>query len=135
MISTKGRYALRIVLDLAGRDPDSWISLDTLAASQQISKKYLESVIRPLVRDGYIQGTRGKGGGYRLLRSADRIPVGDLLNSAEGGLCPVACLKDPDFVCARKESCLTRPLWKKFDQTIQEFFRGISVQDVLNGTF
>lgn len=133
MISTKGRYALRVMLDLAARNPEEWTSLESIASSQQISKKYLEIIVKSLVADGYVQGVRGKGGGYRLMKKPDEILVGDILESAEGGLAPVMCLKDSGYDCIRKEKCLTLPLWEKFDQTVKDFFNGMSLQDLLDG--
>lgn len=135
MISTRGRYALRVMLDLAGRDPKSWIPLDAIAADQQISKKYLEIIIKSLVRDGFVQGLRGKGGGYRLTRAPRAITVGEILESAEGGLAPVACLKETKTECPRQDNCLTLPMWKKFDQTVRSFFYGMTLQDLLDGTY
>lgn len=135
MISTRGRYALRMLLDLSQRDPEKWVSLDSIASSQQISKKYLESIMKILVSDGFVQGLRGKGGGYRLTRAPEEILVGDVLRSAEGGLASVSCLKDPDYKCPRRESCKTLGLWKKFDQLVSDFFDGITLRDLRDQNF
>lgn len=133
MISTRGRYALRVMLELAKGDPDQWISLDSIAQTQHMSKKYLESIIRSLAADGYVQGQRGKGGGYRLLRKPEDIRLSEILRSAEGSLESVACLRNPDYVCDRKAECETLPLWIRFDGMVNDFFDGLTLQDLVDG--
>ena len=111
MISTRGRYALRVMLDLAEHIDDGWIPLKDIAARQEISKKYLEIIVRDLVADGLLVGASGKGGGYKLCRAPEDYTVGEILERMEGTLSSVACLADPDYVCPRKEFCQTLPMW------------------------
>lgn len=123
------------MLDLSVRNPESWTSLEEIASSQQISKKYLESIVRLLVRDGFLQAQRGKKGGYRLSRSPREYSLQEILYTAEGGLEPVACLKQPQKSCPRREICQTLPLWENFSALIQKYFESITLQDVLDGRF
>lgn len=135
MISTRGRYALRILLDLAQRNPEQWTSLEEIASSQQISKKYLESIVRLLVQDGFLQALRGKHGGYRLTRKPQEYSLQAILETAEGGLEPVACLKPSAAACPRQDFCQTLPLWENFSELITGYFASLSLQDVLDGNY
>ena len=101
LISTKGRYALRILVDMAERQSDGYIPLKEIAERQEISEKYLESIVKELVKNEVVAGVRGKGGGYRLRRSPDQINVGEVLQYMEGSLSPVACLEDGASPCER----------------------------------
>lgn len=131
MISTKGRYALRVMLDLAQLNSDAYIPLDIIAARQGISKKYLEAVLKVLVQENLLKGLRGKGGGYRLMRSPADYSVGEILELTEGTLAPVACLSQKSNPCPRQASCSTIPMWTKFDHMIHDFFYGITLEDLL----
>jgi len=133
MISTKGRYALRVMLDLAQNASEHFVPLDEIANRQGISKKYLEIILKVLVQHKILQGMRGKGGGYRLTRSAKDYTVGEILTLTEGNLAIVSCLLDNDAPCIRKGECLTLPMWKKFDRLTHDFFFGITLDDLMNG--
>lgn len=132
MISTKGRYALRVMLDLAQQPANTYIPLKEIAARQEISEKYLEIVLKNLVKAKLLQGLRGKGGGYQLTRLPEEYPVGEILEIAEGPLSSVTCLLPDTETCPRKEVCQTLPMWAKFDQMVHDFFYGISLADLLN---
>lgn len=132
MISTKGRYALRVMLDLAEQPENTYIPLKEIAARQEISEKYLEIVLKNLVKAKLLQGLRGKGGGYQLTRTPEEYPVGEILEIAEGPLSSVNCLLPDTESCPRKEFCQTFPMWEKFDQMVHDFFYGISVADLLS---
>ena len=131
MVSTRGRYALRVMLDLAIQGVDGYIPLDEIAARQGISKKYLEAVLKVLVKRGLLKGLRGKGGGYRLTRSPADYTVGEILDLTEGSMAIVSCLENEFDPCERRPTCLTYPMWKKFDQMAHDFFNGITLQDLM----
>ena len=131
MISTKGRYALRVMVDLAEHDAGSYIPLKEVAARQNISEKYLESIIKLLVRSGDLEGVRGKGGGYRLTRSPDQYCIGDILRLTEGGLAPVACLEEQAKPCPLSSECRTLPLWKDLDELVQNFLDSKTIADLM----
>ncbi len=130
MISTRGRYALRILVDLAENQGEGYITLREAAERQEISEKYLESIIKDLVRGGFVTGVRGKGGGYRLSRPADEICVMEVLQSAEGPLVPVACLEEGSAPCARASICRTLPLWEGLNRVVSEYLGGFTLQDL-----
>lgn len=132
MVSTKGRYALRIMLDLAAQPPETFISLKSIAERQEISMKYLEMIVSLLCKNGLLQSSRGKTGGYRLTHPADSITVSAVLAATEGSMAPVACLdcKDP---CKRAALCLTLPMWQHLDRITTDYLSGITVQDLLDG--
>lgn len=132
MISTKGRYALRFMIDLAQQPADTPVPLDDIAARQEISKKYLEIVVKLLVTAKMVKGASGKGGGYRLLRKPQEYTVGEILTATEGSLATVACLYNDAEACPREGSCKTLPLWKKFDAVVHDFFYGITLEDLVN---
>ena len=135
VISTKGRYALRMMLDLALQEPDTFVSLKSVAQRQEVSVKYLEAIAAHLNHAGLVTSQRGKEGGYRLARSASEITVAQVLHSAEGSLAAVAC-EGPDQkhgACNRAEHCLTLPLWRKLDAVMDAYLSGVTVQDVLDG--
>ena len=131
MISTRGRYALRILVDLAEKQNDGYITLKETAERQEISEKYLESIVKDLVKARFVEGVRGKGGGYRLARPADEINVLEVLQSADGTLVPVACLEEGSEPCSRAAACRTLPLWKGLDKVISEYLGGFTVQDLV----
>jgi Rrf2 family protein len=132
MISTKGRYALRVVLDLAEHQSEDYISLKEIAERQEISEKYLESIIKPLVKANILTGLRGKGGGYRLNRSPESYTVGNILRLTEGSLAPVSCVEGGNVQCDRMSSCRTLPIWIKLDQIINEYLDGITLADIMS---
>ncbi|WP_297967770.1 Rrf2 family transcriptional regulator [uncultured Anaerovibrio sp.] len=133
MISTKGRYAVRFMIDLAQQPTDKPITLDDVAQRQEISKKYMERVVKMLVSAGLVKGTSGKGGGYRLLRKPEEYNVMEILQVTEGRLTSVACLQEGAEECPREAQCLTLPMWKLFDEMVKDFFSNITIADLLKG--
>ena len=131
MISTKGRYALRVMLDLAQHEESGPVPLKDIAARQDISKKYLESIVKDLVKGGMLKGVSGKGGGYRLSRMPDDYTVGEILELLEGTLSPVACLEKDAAVCQRASECLTLPLWREYYEMSRDFFFSKRLSDLL----
>ncbi|SCX10135.1 transcriptional regulator, BadM/Rrf2 family [Lachnospiraceae bacterium YSD2013] len=132
MISTRGRYALRVMLDLAEQHSDKYIPLKDIAERQEISKKYLEIIVKDMVTGGLIAGTSGKGGGYKLTRDPKDYTVGEIIELMEGSLSPVACLADKDYKCARKKVCQTLPMWEEFDKLIHDFFYQKKLTDLID---
>jgi Rrf2 family protein len=131
MVSTRGRYALRVLVDLAEQDGDRYITLREIAERQEISEKYLESIVKELVKAGYLDGLRGKGGGYRLVQSAETISVLDVLRATEGSLAPVACLEKNAKACPQAENCRTLPLWDGLNKVVREYLGHFTVQDLV----
>lgn len=131
LISTKGRYALRVMAELAAHDNREYVPLGTIAGKQGISEKYLESIIVVLSRAGEIDGARGKGGGYRLNRDAKDYSVGEILRLTEGSLAPVACLDCKPNRCERATTCRTLPVWEKLDSLITDYLDSISIADLI----
>lgn len=131
MISTKGRYALRVMIDLAEQEPDTFVPLKDIAKRQEISEKYLEIVLKSLVKEKLIKGLRGKGGGYMLTRRPGEYAVGEILEIAEGSLAPVACLSPDAEPCAKSSRCPTLPMWQRFDAMVHDFFYGITLDELL----
>ena len=132
MISTKGRYALRVMLDMAEHGGGEWHRLSDVAQRQQLSKKYLESIIAILSRAGLVEGLRGKGGGYRLTRSSANYSVGEILRLTEGSLAPVTCLEGAEDPCPRAGECTTLPMWQKLDDLINTYLDSVSLSDLLS---
>ena len=130
MISTKGRYALRVMMDLAAHE-GSCVPLKEIAERQEISKKYLEIIVKDLVAGGLISGASGKGGGYTLCRKPDAISVGEIIELTEGSLASVACLKAGAEPCARAAECPTLPLWAEYDKLTHDFFYGKKLSDLV----
>lgn len=122
MISTKGRYALRVMIDLAQHPQQTYVPLKEIAERQQISKKYLEIIVKELVEAHLVVGASGKGGGYKLSREASTYSVGEILESTEGTLAMVACLADSAEACPRASQCVTLPMWKELDDIIHNYF-------------
>ena len=122
MISTKGRYALRVMIDLAEHKDQERIPLKDIAERQQISKKYLEIIVRDLVSSGMISGASGKNGGYKLMRDPDEYSVGEIIETMEGSLSPGACLACQENDCPRAEDCQTLPMWSEYDAMTKDFF-------------
>ncbi len=130
MISTRGRYALRVLVDLAENRSEAYVTLRELAERQELSEKYLENIVKDLVRAGILEGLRGKGGGYRLARTADRIGVLEVLRVMEGTLAPVSCLTEGSAPCPRAAQCRTLPLWEGLDQVVTSYLAGFTLQDL-----
>lgn len=135
LISTKGRYALRVVLDLAeNQKEDEFVVLKDIAQRQEISVKYLESIMHRLVKSSLVEGSRGKGGGYRLTRSPSSLTVSEVLTAAEGTLAPVMCLECKHNPCSRATECKTLPLWKLLQENINGFLEGITIAQLVAGS-
>ena len=131
-ISTKGRYALRMLLDLAEHQSSGFISLKDIAERQNISKKYLEQIIPIFNKSDMLRTSRGFQGGYRLAKSPDKYTVGEILRLTEGSLAPVSCLEQAPTVCRRSRECATLPVWQGLYQVINEYLDGITLQDILD---
>lgn len=131
MISTKGRYALRVMLDLAEHEEEGHIPLKDVAERQNISKKYLEIIVKDLVSGGMVSGVSGKGGGYKLCRSPEEYSVGEILELMEGSLATVACLSCGAAPCPRAEVCETLPMWAEYDKLTHDFFFGKKLSDLM----
>lgn len=131
LISTKGRYALRVMADLAGHPTDGYIPLKEVAQRQEISEKYLEAIIKILVKAKLLSGLRGKGGGYKLTRAPEQYTVGTILRLTEESLAPVACISEDSDPCPRASDCLTLPLWQGLDRVIHEYLDSITLADLL----
>ena len=134
MISTKGRYALRVLVDMAENGAEDYVPLKEIARRQDISEKYLESIVKTLVQGGVLLGLRGKRGGYRLNLRPDEIGVGEILNLMEGSLAPVSCLEDGAPPCPRMPSCRTLPLWTGLDRVIRDYLDRFTVADLMRGS-
>lgn len=130
MISTRGRYALRVLIDMAEHQKDGYIPLKDIAARQEISEKYLESIIKIFVKEQIVTAIRGKGGGYRLSRPPEEISVENVLLLTEGTLSPVACIST-DTNCRRLSDCRTIALWKGLDEAIHEYLKQYSIRDLM----
>ena len=130
MISTRGRYALRVMLDLAMDKTDTYVPLDRIAQRQGISEKYLESILAVLSRGGLVLALRGKGGGYRLSRRPEEYPIGEILRLTEKSLAPVTCL-EAGMDCPRAEDCPTFPLWQGLDRVIEDYLMARTLADLL----
>ena len=131
MISTRGRYAIRVMIDLAEHDNGGYIPLKDIAARQGISKKYLEIIVRDLVAGGLLVGASGKGGGYRLCRAPEEYPIGEIIERMEGPFATVACLADGAEPCPRAAECETLPLWSEYRQLTHDFFYGKRLSDLI----
>ncbi len=131
LISTRGRYALRVLVDLAEHTGNGYVPMKEIAERQEISLKYLERILPVLTKNGIIEGLQGKTGGYRLLKSPEDCRVGDILRLTEGDLAPVACLKCDAKPCKRASECRTYPMWTEFFQLINRFFDGKTLADIV----
>ena len=131
MISTRGRYAIRIMLDLAEHDNGSYIPLKDIAARENLSKKYLEIIVRDMVSGGLLSGASGKGGGYKLCRKPEEYSVGEILELMEGTLSSVACLAEGKNECPRQDVCETLPMWTEYDKVVHDFFYGKKLSDLM----
>ena len=131
MVSTRGRYALRVLVDLAEHQGDGYITLKEIAGRQEISEKYLETIVKDLVKLRVLEGVRGKGGGYRLDKKPEEINVLEILRVMEGTLAPVACLAQDSKPCSRSADCRTLPLWQGLDQVVSDYLRKFTIQDLV----
>ncbi len=132
MVSTKGRYALRVMVDLSQHEDGSYIPLKDIAERQEISQKYLESIMVVLSKAGFVDSLHGKGGGYKLNRHPEEYTVGSILKLTEGSLSPVSCIDSGECTCQRSSECCTLPMWTKLDRLIDQFFESITIADILN---
>lgn len=130
-ISTRGRYALRLMLDLAQQDPEHYVTIKSIAERQQISSKYLEQIIPALSRAGFVRSVRGAQGGYKLTRAPEEYTVGMILRLIEGSLVPVACMEDDPNQCPRCSQCLTLDVWQQLDAAISGVIDHITLADLL----
>ena len=133
LVSTRGRYALRVMLELAQHGRDCYTALSSIASEQGISGKYLESIISTLARAGLVEGQRGKGGGYRLARKPCDYSVGEILRLAEGSLAPVSCLEAGATPCPKAGSCRTLPVWEKLESLICGYLDEVTLTSLLDG--
>ncbi len=131
-ISTRGRYAVRVLLDLSERDRGEYVPLSDIAKRQEISEKYLESIVSLLVKNGFLIALRGKGGGYKLTKRPDEYSIGSILKVTEGSFATVACLEDKTNQCERIAQCKTLKLWKGLQEVIEDYFANITIQDLLD---
>jgi len=132
MISTRGRYALRILIDLAeNQGEDGYLPLKEICERQEISEKYLESIAKILVRGEILKGSRGKGGGYRLIRNPEECSLGSILRLTEGDLSPVSCLEEGVVCCDQAENCPTMPVWIRLNSLIQRFLDSVTLADLM----
>ena len=131
IVSTKGRYALRVMLCLAQREADAYIPLKEIAEAEEISQKYLESIMTILSKAGFLDAVHGKGGGYRLNRKPEEYTVGTILKLTEGSLAPVSCTTQGAAACSRSTCCETLPMWERLEKLIDDFFEGITLADLL----
>ncbi|KGP74780.1 Rrf2 family transcriptional regulator [Desulfosporosinus sp. Tol-M] len=129
--STKGRYALRVMVELAQHGKDEYIPLKLISERQEISMKYLEMIIAILHRAGFVLSHRGKDGGYKLAKAANEYTVGSVLKLAEGSLAPVACLDNKIITCKRANHCITLPMWQKLDKLIDDYLESVTIEDLL----
>ena len=132
-VTSKGRYALRVMLDLAQHPEDGYISLKTVADRQGISMKYLEMIVGGLKKAELVDSTRGKEGGYKLNRSPADYNVGEILRSLEDNLAPVACIKDGSVLCDQASGCMTIPMWKELDDITNAYLDAVTLEDLLTG--
>ena len=131
LISTKGRYALRVMIDLVEHQSEGYIPLKEIAERQEISEKYLESIIKILVKAKLLDGLRGKGGGYKLTKAPEQYTAGAILRLTEESLAPVSCLEDGAVPCTRAAECRTLPLWQGLDKVINEYLDSILLSDLV----
>ena len=131
IVSTKGRYALRVMVHFAQRGSGEYIPLKEIAEADNISQKYLESIMTSLSKAGFVDAAHGKGGGYRLNRTPEKYTIGSILKLTEGSLAAVSCTSQGPAACDRTECCQTKPMWDKLDKMIDDFFEGITVADLI----
>lgn len=132
MISTRGRYAIRVMIDLVENNNGHYIPLKDIAQRQEISKKYLEIIVKEMVAGELLIRACRRGGGYKLRRKPEEYTVGEILDLMEGTLSSVACLADKSFDCPRKTKCKTLPMWTEYDNLVHDFFYGKTILDLVN---
>lgn len=131
MISTRGRYALRVIIDLAEHNSDGYIPLKDIAARQDISQKYAENIMTTLSKSGFVEAVHGKGGGYRLNRKPEEYRVGDILRLTEGSLAPVSCLECGAEICEKADECRTFPMWERLNNLINDYLNQVTIGDLM----
>lgn len=131
-ISTKGRYAIRVMIDISEHNTGEYIPLMDIAKRQEISEKYLESIVSVLSKNDYLISLRGKGGGYKLARKPEEYTVGEILKLTEGSFAPVACLEKKPNKCEKASQCKTLKMWEGFEKVIEDYFSGITIADLLS---
>jgi len=131
IVSTRGRYALRVLIDMAEHSDAERIPLKEIAERQEISQKYIEAIMTLLSKNGFVDGVHGKGGGYKLNRKPEEYKVGDVLRLTEGTLAPVACLEAGAEKCNKEANCRTLPMWSKLDELIEGYLDSVSVADLM----
>ena len=131
IVSTKGRYALRVMVCFARRGGEEYIPLKEIAEAEGISQKYLESIMTTLSKAGFVDAVHGKGGGYRLNRSPEEYTIGSILKLTEGSLAVASCTTQGAAACSRSECCQALPMWERLDKMIDDFFEGITLADLL----
>lgn len=132
MISTRGRYAIRVMIDIAENGGDNYIPLKDIAERQDISKKYLEIIVKDMVAGGLLTGVSGKGGGYKLCRKPEEYTIGEIIELMEGSLATVACLAEGAVTCPRASACKTLPLWEEYNKLTRDFFYGKRLSDLIS---
>lgn len=130
-ISTKGRYAIRVMIDIAEHSNGEFITLMDIAERQEISEKYLESITSILSKNEFLISLRGKGGGYKLAKNPDDYTIGSILKLIEGSLAPVSCLDKKPNNCPRAAECNTLHMWEDLDHLINNYFEGITIADLI----
>ena len=133
LVSTRGRYAIRVMIDLAEHMNGKYIPMKEIADRQDVSLKYMTKIMQALTKSGMLDGQHGKGGGYKLNRDPEEYRVGDILRLTEGTLAPVACIDETDCKCDRSFECRTRPMWNELDKLISEHLDGITIADLMEG--
>ncbi len=131
MISTRGRYAIRVMLDIAANQEDGYVPMKDVAKRQGLSLKYLEQILPPLTRNNLVTGLQGKGGGYRLTRTPGEYPIGEILRLTEKDLAPVGCLKEGAPECERKETCKTIGFWVGLNSIVNDYLNSRTLEDLL----
>ena len=131
IVSTRGRYALRVLIDIAEHSHEERIPLKEVAERQEISQKYIEAIMTLLSKNGLVDAVHGKGGGYKLNRKPSEYKVADVLRLTEGTLAPVACLEPDSQPCPKKENCRTLPMWTKLDELIENYLESVTIEDLM----
>ena len=131
IVSTRGRYALRVMIDLAEQGSQTFVPLKDIAQRQDISQKYIEAIMTILSKSGFVQGVHGKGGGYKLNRKPEEYKVGEILTLTEGTLAPVACLEKNAEACPREKDCRTIKMWTKLDDLIENYLDSVTIKDLM----
>ncbi len=132
IVSTKGRYALRVMVCLAQKESEDYVPLKEIAEAEEISQKYLESIMTTLSKAGFLDAVHGKGGGYRLNRKPEAYTIGSILKLTEGSLAAVSCTTQGAAACSRSSCCEAKPMWDKLDRMIDRFFEEITLADLLS---